>query len=75
VSQVIREDIYKQIIHDFRTAVPYLNEEASEPGRITKGAASHFLAKAYLTRGSAVNRGWNSNYTTDLTVPFIMPNR
>ena len=60
------EDIYKQIILDFRTAIPYLNEVASEPGRITKGAARHFLAKAFLTRSSAVNRSWNSNYTSDL---------
>lgn len=62
------EDIYKQIISDFRAAIPNLNnaETGSRFGRITKGAAEHFLAKAYLTRGSEVNRSWNSNYNSDL---------
>ncbi len=62
------EDIYKQIIADFRDAIPNLNdvEAGARFGRITKGAANHFLAKAYLTRGSEVNRSWNANYNSDL---------
>ena len=49
-------DIYKQIITDLRTAVEYLPEKVddSQKGKATSYAASHLLAKVYLTRGSAV---------------------
>ena len=49
-------DIYKQIITDLRTAVEYLPEKVddSQKGKVTSYAASHLLAKVYLTRGSAV---------------------
>lgn len=45
--------VYNQLIGDFRYASDNL-AAASDQGRATKGAANHFLAKAYLTRGSAV---------------------
>ncbi len=49
-------DIYKQIITDLRTVVEYLPEKVddSQKGKATSYAASHLLAKVYLTRGSAV---------------------
>lgn len=47
-------DVYKQIFADFRFAESILPENQTQYGRITKGAARHYLAKAYLTRGSAV---------------------
>ena len=49
-------DIYKQIITDLRMAVEYLPEKVddSQKGKATSYAASHLLAKVYLTRGSAV---------------------
>jgi hypothetical protein len=47
-------DIYKQIINDLRYADEHLSASTTEPGRARKGAADHFLAKVYLTRGSAV---------------------
>jgi hypothetical protein len=48
-------DIYNQIIKDFRTAGPNLPwTNTTERGRATRAMAYHFLAKAYLTRGSAV---------------------
>lgn len=47
-------EVYKVIISDFRAAEAALAATQSQRGRITKGAARHFLAKAYLTRGSAV---------------------
>ena len=59
-------DIYEAIIEDLENAALYLNTKPDEPGRITKGAAQHFLAKVYLTRASEVNRGWNTNYMADL---------
>lgn len=47
-------DVYKQIINDLRYAADNLAPTTLELGRATQGAAQHFLAKAYLTRGSAV---------------------
>lgn len=60
------KNIYDTIIADFKAAIPYLNDVESQAGRVTRGAACHFLAKAYLTKASEVNRSWNSNYSNDL---------
>jgi starch-binding outer membrane protein, SusD/RagB family len=48
--------IYDQIITDFRSAAPALpwRYTGIDRGRATRAMAYHFLAKAYLTRGSAV---------------------
>ena len=48
-------DVYKVILSNFRYASDNLAASTSDMGRATRGAANHFLAKAYLTRGSAVN--------------------
>lgn len=49
-------DIYNQIITDFKAAGPGLpwRYAGADRGRATRAMAYHFLAKAYLTRGSAV---------------------
>jgi hypothetical protein len=49
-------EVYKLIIDDLRTAGPSLPWKApsAEVGRASRAATYHFLAKAYLTRGSAV---------------------
>lgn len=47
-------DVYKLIMSDLRYAADNLPVTQGELGRITKGAAQHVLADAYLTRGSAV---------------------
>lgn len=49
-------EVYNQIISDFRAAGPALpwRYTGAERGRATRAMAYHFLAKAYLTRGSAV---------------------
>ncbi|MGF2410990.1 RagB/SusD family nutrient uptake outer membrane protein [Ferruginibacter sp.] len=47
--------VYEQVISDFRAAglvLPW--KQTAEFGRASKAAAYHFLAKVYLTRGSAV---------------------
>ncbi|SDM39546.1 Starch-binding associating with outer membrane [Catalinimonas alkaloidigena] len=51
-------DVYRAIINDLRFASEHLsvNEPDGQFGRATKGAADHFLAKVYLTRGSAVTQ-------------------
>ncbi|GEP96509.1 RagB/SusD family nutrient uptake outer membrane protein [Chitinophaga cymbidii] len=46
--------IYEVVISDLRNASRLLAPNEAAEGRATKGAADHFLAKAYLTRGSAV---------------------
>lgn len=69
-------DIYSQIISDWLYASDNLSATTSDMGRATKGAANHFLAKAYLTRGSAVTdqRGQKSTdmdsaaYYADLVI-------
>jgi starch-binding outer membrane protein, SusD/RagB family len=48
-------DIYKSIISDMMYAESVLPATQTDMGRVTKGAAEHFLAKVYLTRGSAIN--------------------
>lgn len=56
------EECYKQIIDDFEKSYELLPETASQPGRITKSAAAHFLAKAHLFRASELYNDWNSGY-------------
>lgn len=48
--------VYELIMDDLRTAGPLLSWKApsAEVGRVSRAMAYHFLAKAYLTRGSAV---------------------
>jgi len=48
--------VYQQIISDFTSAAPYLpwRYAGADRGRATRAMAYHFMAKAYLTRGSAV---------------------
>jgi starch-binding outer membrane protein, SusD/RagB family len=53
------KDVFAQIIDDFTKAKNLLPAGGS-PYRITKDAASHFLAKAYLARASEINDSWNS---------------
>ncbi|UOQ51183.1 RagB/SusD family nutrient uptake outer membrane protein [Hymenobacter cellulosivorans] len=47
-------EVYRLIVSDLRFAADNLSATTSEFGRATKGAAQHYLAKVYLTRGSAV---------------------
>ena len=48
--------VYEQIIDDFKSSGPALpwRYTGADRGRATRAMAYHFLAKAYLTRGSAV---------------------
>jgi starch-binding outer membrane protein, SusD/RagB family len=45
-------DVYNVIINDLIAAANVLPVKPTQYGRASKGAAQHFLAKAYLTRGS-----------------------
>jgi len=54
------KDVYAQIISDFDSAYILLSN-GTGPAHITKDAAAHFLAKAYLYRASEINDSWNSS--------------
>ncbi|WP_207422186.1 RagB/SusD family nutrient uptake outer membrane protein [Desertivirga brevis] len=58
-------EVYNQIISDLQYAKNILPVTAAEQGRVTKGAAQHYLAKVYLTRGSAVTEA-RGQQTTDI---------
>ncbi|NII25262.1 RagB/SusD family nutrient uptake outer membrane protein [Pseudoflavitalea sp. X16] len=63
--------IYEQIIGDLRSVAPVLSYAIpSERGRISKSVAYHFLAKAYLTRASAVTEA-RGQKATDLDSAII----
>jgi hypothetical protein len=54
------KDVFAQIIADFTLAYNLLGN-AGSPAKITKDAAAHYLAKAYLSRASEINDSWNSS--------------
>ncbi|WP_262248617.1 RagB/SusD family nutrient uptake outer membrane protein [Parapedobacter soli] len=55
------QEVYEQIIADFTEAYTLLPATPAQPGRITKWAAAHFLAKVYLFRASELYNDWNSS--------------
>lgn len=54
------KDVYAKIISDFDSAYNLL-ANGTGPAHITKDAAGHFLAKAYLSRASEINNSWNTS--------------
>jgi hypothetical protein len=61
------DKVYAQIIEDLTKAYDLLDNTGPAPIKITKDAAAHFLAKAYLSRASEINDSWNtSTKATDL---------
>ena len=65
-------DVYNQIITDFKAAGPGLpwRYTGADRGRATRAMAYHFLAKAYLTRGSAVTEARGQKSTDMDSVVF-----
>ena len=59
------EEVLAQVIDDFTQAYNLLDNSGPAPNKITKDAAAHFLAKAYLTRASEINDSWNSSTKSD----------
>jgi hypothetical protein len=57
------EEVYEFIIEDLEDALAGLPVEPENFGRPTKGAANHFLAKVYLTRGYE-SFGTENDFTT-----------
>ncbi|TRX03779.1 RagB/SusD family nutrient uptake outer membrane protein [Flavobacterium gawalongense] len=65
-TRATAQEVLTQVIDDFTKAYNLL-DNAGAPVKVTKDAAAHFLAKAYLTRASEINDSWNSaTKTTDL---------
>lgn len=58
-TRATAEEVLTQIIADFTQAYNLLSNTGA-PNKITKDAAAHYLAKAYLTRASEINDTWNS---------------
>jgi hypothetical protein len=52
------QEVLAQVIEDFKQAYALLGN-AGAPAKITKDAAAHYLAKAYLMRASEINDSWN----------------
>ena len=66
-TRATAQDVYTQIIADFTKAQTLL-PAGGAPYHITKDAASHYLAKALLSRASEINSSWNSStLVADLT--------
>src|SRR5215204_3047075 len=67
--------VYEQIIGDFKAAGPALpwRYTGADRGRATRAMAYHFLAKAYLTRGSAVTEQ-RGQKTTDMDSAVFFAN-
>lgn len=63
-TRATAEATIQQIIDDLKDAYKYLPENATMTGKLTKDAAAHFLAKAYLLRASEINDAWNSSTKT-----------
>lgn len=62
-----KADVFKQVEADLLEAYKKLPETSTLQGALTKSAAAHFLAKAYLWRASEQNDDWNSaTKTADL---------
>lgn len=59
-SRATAEATLQQIISDLKDAYRYLPDTPAMTGKLTKDAAAHFLAKAYLLRASEINDSWNS---------------
>jgi len=64
------EVVYAQVISDFRVAVELLPTTPAQVGRITRAAAQHCLAKAYLYRASELNAAFSKTTDLDSAVYF-----
>ncbi|GEL10797.1 Starch-binding associating with outer membrane [Flavobacterium glycines] len=62
-TRATAQEVLNQIIADFTQAYNLLGNTGA-PIKITKDAAAHYLAKAYLTRASEINDAWNSSTKT-----------
>ena len=69
-ARASEEEVFDVIISDLRRAAALLPSTPAENGRITKAAAQHFLAKAYLTRASELYADFSSPTDLDSAIYF-----
>ncbi|WP_439582649.1 RagB/SusD family nutrient uptake outer membrane protein [Dyadobacter bucti] len=76
VSRATAEDVYAQVIKDFTEAeaVLPLTYTGADKGRATKGAATAFLAKVYLTREDWANAALKAKQVIDSGVYDLWAN-
>lgn len=55
------QEVFAQVEKDLLAAYDELPDDGAKVGKITKSAAAHFLAKAYLWRASELNSAWNGS--------------
>jgi hypothetical protein len=60
-TRATAQETMNQVIDDLKKAYQYLPSKVSMLGKMTKDAAAHFLAKAYLLRASEINNDWNNS--------------
>ena len=60
-TRAAAKDVCAQVISDLKNAYTLLSNTGG-PSHITKDAAAHYLAKAYLFRSSEINSSWNSSF-------------
>ncbi len=60
-SRATPQEVYTFIIDDLKNAYNLLDNTGPSPQKITKDAAAHYLAKAYLSRASEINDSWNTS--------------
>lgn len=66
-TRATAEEVFALVIEDLTKAYGLLDNGVIFPAQISKDAAAHYLAKAYLTRASEINDSWNgSTKTADL---------
>ena len=59
------QEVADQVVADLKLAYENLPSTESMEGKLTKTAAAHFLAKAYLWRASEINDSWNTSTKSD----------
>ena len=60
-TRATAEEVLAFVIEDFTKAYNLLDNGVIFPAQISKDAAAHYLAKAYLTRTSEINDSWNES--------------
>lgn len=70
LTRASAEAIYALIISDWQKAVNLCPATAVQLGRITKPAAQHFLAKAYLYRASELNAAFSKSTDLDSAIYY-----
>eukprot|EP01137_Pigoraptor_chileana_P024689 Opistho-2@93000 len=60
-TRATADKVYAQIIDDLTKAYELLDNTGASPAKVTKDAAAHYLAKAYLSRASEINDAWNTS--------------